>query len=48
MQYLSRHEPGPKIYSVASSSPALNSIIASDDRFDVLTPNNQDADITIE
>ena len=37
-----------KIYSVASSSPALNSIIASDDRFDVLTPNDQNADITIE
>ena len=36
-----------KIYSVASSSPALNSIIASDDRFDVLPTDRQDADITI-
>lgn len=37
-----------KIYSVSSSSQELNSIIASDERFDVLTPNNQDTDITIE
>lgn len=36
-----------KIYSVASSSPELNSIIASDDRFDVLPADSQDADIAI-
>ncbi len=36
-----------KIYSVASSSPELNTIIASDDRFDVLPADSQDADIAI-
>lgn len=36
-----------KIYSIASSSPELNSIIASDDRFDVLPADSQDADIAI-
>lgn len=36
-----------KIYSVTSSSPELNSIIASDERFDVLPADSQDADISI-
>ena len=36
-----------KIYGVSSSSSDLNSIISSDNRFDILSADSQEADITI-